>query len=274
MKFKTPMIMISLLFIVLTTRAQGDLLITPKRVVFDGNKQKENLSLVNIGKDSATFTISFVQKNMMEDGSFVTLEKSDSSQMYAEAYLRVFPRKITLAPGEAQTVMLQCRRKPGMLPGEYRSHLYFRSEKNYTPLGMDHLKKDSSQVSVQLVPVYGISIPVIIHSGSINVTTSITDLRLISMEGKVPVVRLTLNRQGNISAYGDLKAEFIPSQGKSLLVANIKSIGIYTSIRKRTINLELNNLQGRILQKGKLKVSYTSPEGTKYDVFAESEISL
>lgn len=38
--------------------AQGDLLITPRRVVFEGNKRSTDISLANIGKDTATYSIS------------------------------------------------------------------------------------------------------------------------------------------------------------------------------------------------------------------------
>ena len=53
--------------------AQGDLLVTPVRVIFDGNKQKEEISLVNIGNDTTTYSVSFLQYNMNEDGNFVLI---------------------------------------------------------------------------------------------------------------------------------------------------------------------------------------------------------
>jgi P pilus assembly chaperone PapD len=122
-------IMIFILGLCYSSLAQGDLLITPSRVVFEGSKQKEEVNLVNTGKDTATYSISFVQYNMKEDGSFVLIEKPDSGQMFAEPFLRIFPRQVTLAPGEPQVIIVQFRRKPDMADGEYRSHLYFRSEK-------------------------------------------------------------------------------------------------------------------------------------------------
>ncbi len=70
--------------------AQSDLLITPIRVVFEGNKQKEALNLVNMGKDTATYSISFIQYNMEEDGSFIVIETPDSGQMFADPYLTDF----------------------------------------------------------------------------------------------------------------------------------------------------------------------------------------
>ena len=67
--------------VILSSKGQGDLLITPTRVVFQGNKQKEELNLVNVGADTAVYVVSFVQYNMKEDGSFVQIDKPDSGQM-------------------------------------------------------------------------------------------------------------------------------------------------------------------------------------------------
>ena len=200
------------------SKAQGDLLITPTRVVFEGNKQKEELNLVNIGKDTATYSISFVQRNMKEDGSFVTIDKPDSGQMFADSYLRIFPRTVTLAPGEPQVIMLQCKRTPDMLPGEYRSHLYFRSEKNYKPLGIKNSAKDSTLLSVQLIPVFGMSIPIIIRNGAVNVSASLSDLKMETQQDTIQNLKLTINRTGNISIYGDITIEYFPPQGKSCLL--------------------------------------------------------
>lgn len=254
--------------------AQGNLLVTPKRVVFEGNKQKEELSLVNIGKDTVTFFISFVQKSMKEDGSFVTIEKPDLGQMFADSYLRIFPRMVTLAPGEPQLVMLQCRRSQDMQAGEYRSHLYFRAEKNNIPLGMESSHKDTTQLSVQLIPVYGLSIPVIIRSGEVSGSATLSDLKPEISDGIIQNLKLTINRTGNISLYGDISAEFITAQGKSFEIGTVKGVGVYTTINKRNISLKINNVSGSPLKNGRLKVHFTSSEGSRYAIYAESEIVI
>ena len=84
--------------------AQGDLLIFPKRVVFEGKKNVEQLTLANTGKDTATYNISFLEYRMTEEGQFEALIEPDSGQNFATSYLRVFPRKVVLAPNESQTV--------------------------------------------------------------------------------------------------------------------------------------------------------------------------
>jgi hypothetical protein len=253
--------------------AQGNLLITPKRVVFDGNKQREELSLVNIGKDTATYSVSFVHKNMQEDGSFVNIEKPDPGQMFSEPYLRIFPRQITLAPGEPQSVMLQCRRKADMVAGEYRSHLWFRSEKDYRPLGTKELSKDSSQVSVQLIPIFGISIPIIIRSGAVNVSTSLSDFKLETQKDTIQILQFIIHREGNCSSYGNLVIDYVPEQGKSFQIGNVKSLGVYSNLSQRKVSVRLNHVPGLTLKNGRLRVRYTSPDELKYTIYAEKEIS-
>jgi len=243
-------------------------------VVFEGNKQREELILINLGKDTTTFSISFVQKKMKEDGGFETIEKPDSSLLIAEPYLRVFPRQVTLAPGEPQTIMLQFRRTLNMQNGEFRSHLYFRSEKDYHPLGTKNSLKDSSLVSVNLIPVYGMSIPVIIHTGELRVSTSINDLKLETVQGSAQILHLTINRTGNCSSYGNLIVEYTPDQGKPFQVGIAKSVGVYTNIDKRQISIKLDNVPGLTLKNGRVKVRYTSPDYTKYMVYAEAEMPI
>jgi hypothetical protein len=254
--------------------AQGDLLVTPRRVVFEGRDQKEELSLLKLGKDTATYSISFVQKKMKEDGSFETVEKPDSGQMFADPYLRIFPRTVRLAPGEPQVIMVQCRRTSGMLSGEYRSHLFFRSERNYNPLGMENPDRDSTMMHVQLVPIYGMSIPVIIRSGEVEVKSSLSDLKIETRMDTLRFLNLNINRTGNISIYGNLAVDYVPVTGKPFQIGVVNGVGVYTNISKRNISIKLNAAPGLNLTSGKLKVRYTSPEEEKYMVYSEAELEV
>jgi hypothetical protein len=267
-------LLISSLSLSFQVSAQGDLLISPTRVMFDGKKQRETLNLVNTGKDIATYSISFVQYKMNDDGSFIIVEKPDSAQMFADPYLRIFPRRVTLAPGEPQVVMVQCRRTPDMMDGEYRSHLYFRSEKNVDPLGIEKSPKDTSLVSVQLIPIYGMSIPIIIRVGEVNASASLSNLKLESEKNLDYYLRLTINRTGNISTYGDIIIDYIPNQGRSYEIGVVKGVGVYSNLSKRNIIVKLNNTTGKSLTNGKLKVQYISNDETKRVVYAEEELKI
>jgi hypothetical protein len=266
------LILINLGGIYFKTHAQGDLLITPNRVVFEGRKIKEVLNLLNTGTETTTFSVSFVQRRMNEDGSFTVITEPDPGQRFADPYLRIYPRRVTLLPGEAQVVMLQRRRKTNMEGGEYRSHLYFRSEKNYTALGEE--KKDTVKAfSVKLIPIFGISIPIIIRTGELNSTTTLTDIKLALQ--KDVLLNFTVHRKGNVSVYGDFVVEYIPVKGKPYIIGEKKGVAVYTNINKRYIAIKLNKTPGMNLNKGKLKIRYTSREGAeKEEIFAVKELQL
>jgi hypothetical protein len=268
------MMLIVMLSLSIPSKAQGNLLITPMRVVFEGNKQKAELNLVNIGTDTSTYSVSFRQYNMTEEGMLKLIEKPETTQMYAEPYLRIFPRRVTLAPGEAQVIMLQFRRKPDMLAGEYRSHIWFRSEKNYNELGKRELLLDSNQLSVSIIPIFGITIPVIIRSGEVSVSATLSNLKLDIQQGTLQNLTLTINRTGNISIYGDIIIKYTPVQGKPYEIGTVKGVGVYTDINKRNINVKLNIASGMPLKNGKLKVQYVSQGEKKSVIYAEAEIEI
>ena len=272
MKSKLLGLLISFCGICAQAMAQGDLLITPTRVVFEGNKQREEFNLVNMGKDTTTFSISFLHYNQTENGGYAIIEKADSVQMIAEPYLRIFPRTVTLAPQEPQIVMLQCRRKSDMPLGEYRSHLYFRSEKDYKPL-RDKSADTIKTVSVKLIPIYGISIPVIIRTGEMKVNSSLSNLKLITQQDSILALKLEINREGNCSTYGDLIVDYIPAKGKPYEIGQVKGVKVFTNLNKLNMAINLKTTPGMDLRYGKLKVRYTNPD-SKNMVYAEAELPL
>jgi hypothetical protein len=256
------------------TLAQGDLLVTPRRVVFEGKHQKEELNLVNIGKDTVTYTITFQQFNMKEDGAFELIENSKSDPNSAEPYLRIFPRKVTLAPKEPQVIMMQYKRKADMADGEYRSHLYFRADIDNSALGQKKVNKDSTMLGFKLIPVYGLSIPVIIRTGNLNVKAELSELKLESQAKGKDNLKFALNRKGNKSLYGDIRIEFKPDNGKAIEITRLKGVGVYTNIEKRYISVKIDDEKKKLFTKGRLKVYYESNSVGKPEIYAESEIKI
>lgn len=256
----------------LAANAQGDLLITPKRVVFDGPRRSADISLANSGKDSATYVISFIQIRMTENGAFQTIEAPDPGQRFADTFLRIFPRQVTLAPNEAQTVKVQIRKTNEMQEGEYRSHLYFRAVPKEAPLGEGKSKSDSS-IAVRLTPIYGISIPVIIKVGSADVKVELADISLRKNNETGPVTSIAFQRIGNMSVYGDITVNHISNEGKITKVGMAKGFAVYTPNVVRHFDLMLDKSQPVNYSKGKLQVVYTD-QGTKPVVMAQKEISL
>ncbi|MEP7252847.1 MAG: hypothetical protein ABI683_10725 [Ginsengibacter sp.] len=253
---------------------QGNLLITPKRVVFDGEKRTEEINLANIGKDTATYTISLMELKMDDEGKFQPANASDSSQHSAERNIRFFPRRVTLGPNEAQSVKIQVIRKNELATGEYRSHLFFRAMENSTPLGEEQGKdKKDSVISIRITPLFGITIPVIIRVGESSSKINITNTSLHIEKDSIPVLKMTFIRSGNISTYGDIKVDFISDEGKVTEVGFVKGLAVYTPNSRRNISLVLNTVPGVSYKSGKLNIQY-SDESPRPVKLAEDEIVL
>lgn len=253
--------------------SQGDLMIFPMRAVFEGKQNILELNLSNSGVDTARYVLSMMEIKMKEDGSFETITQPEPGQYFASQYVRIFPRSVTLAPKESQTVKLQVNKAGQLQPGEYRSHLYFRAVPKTTALGETSAKVDSSGISVKLTPIYGITIPVIVRVGENNTKTILSDASF-KLQDTIPVLSFQFKREGNMSTYGNLKIDYISEKGKVTTVKEVKGIAVYSPTPSRSIKLALNNLPEVDYKKGKLKILYFSSNGKKDEIIAGSEISL
>ena len=254
--------------------AQGNLLITPRRIVFEGNKRSEEINLANTGKDTAKYNVSIIEYRMREDGSFLEISKPDSGQNFAGKYLRFFPRAVVLAPNEAQVVKIQVTKASELESGEYRSHVYFRAVPDTKPLGEGEVKKDSSAISVRLVPIFGITIPVIIRVGENTTKLTLSGLSFEQVNDTTPRLKLVLNRSGNMSVYGDLIVEHISPQGKVTPAGSVKGIAVYTPNPLRRFQMDLDKTSGINYHTGKLQVVFTTQSDVKPVKLAETELLL
>ncbi|MFA8433822.1 MAG: molecular chaperone [Marinifilaceae bacterium] len=272
--FLIPVLILITLFYPGQSLAQGNLLITPRRVVFDGNKRIQELNLANTGKDSATYQISFKEIRMTENGGFEEITQPDPGQNFASKYLRFFPRRVTLGPKEAQVVKLQLSRTNQLQAGEYRSHMYFRAVPKEKPLGEKEAGSASSTLSVKLVPVFGITIPVIIRRGESTASVSMVDLALEGGADSTPNLGITLQRTGNMSVYGDITVKHISPAGKVRQVGLVKGIAVYTPTAKRRFRINLDQSAGVDYGSGKLQLIYKGQKDAEYAQLAEAELQL
>ncbi len=267
-------LLISIIFSPGVCKAQGDLLITPRRVVFEGSKRSMDLNLANTGKDSATYAISLMQIRMKEDGGFETITEPDPGQRFADRFIRFFPRSVTLGPNEAQAVKIQLIRTNELETGEYRSHFYFRSIPKISPLGEKEKAKDTTTISVMLTPVFGITIPAIIRVGESTAKVTISDLGFEMENDTIPRFSMVFNRSGNMSVFGDLTVDHISTRGKITRVGMANGVAVYTPNERRQFQFNLNKVPAVDFRTGTLRVIYTTSSDVKPVRLAEAELPL
>ena len=249
--------------------AQGNLLITPRRVVFEGAKRSQDLNLANTGADTAKYNVSIVQYRMREDGSFEEITDPDSGQNFADKYIRFFPRTVTLAPNEAQVVKMQLIKVNELKPGEYRSHIYFRAVPKVTALGSQEVQKDTTSIGVKLVPIFGITIPVIIHVGASTAKVNLSDMKLNLVNDTTSRLQFAFNRTGNMSVYGDIQVNYVSPTAVTTPVGTVRGIAVYTPNLVRKFQMDLDKKAKVDYHTGSLKITYTSQSDTKPQVLTE-----
>lgn len=254
-------------------KAQGNLLISPHRVVFQGQKKIMEMNLANVGQDSAKYSISFLQYRMTEDGNYEEITSPDTGQKFADKNIRVFPRTVMLGPNESQVVKLQLTKSDQLEPGEYRSHIYFRAIPNQKALGEED-KKDTASITIKIIPVFGITIPVIIRVGESNTTVNISDIKLEKTEKGKTILSFTLNRTGNMSTYGDISILHISPSGKETKIGLSTGIAVYTPNLLRRVKVDLNFKSSVDLSSGIIRVLFSSQSDTRSEKLAEADLSL
>jgi hypothetical protein len=255
------------------TMAQGNLLLLPGRVIFEGAKRYEELNLANTGKDTARYVISFMHIRMREDGGFEEINKPDPGDNFADRFIRFFPHSVILGPGESQVVKIQLTKINELAPGEYRSHLYFRAVPEKMPLGEDEGTVDSG-ISVRLVAVFGISIPVIIRVGASSTEVKLSDLSMQMVEDTIPILDMTFRRTGNMSVYGDISVYYTSAAGKTIRAGAAKGIAVYTPNQARKFRCALDKRSEINYHSGKLSVVYTTADESHPVRMAGADLEL
>ena len=260
-------------FILAESFSQSDLLINPYRVVFEDGKQIEEISVANTGQDTARYVMSFVQYKMNEYGTLQQITEPEEGQYFADRLVRMFPRSVLLPPREAQTVRLQVRAPSGTQEGEYRSHLYFRSVRDQRQ-NEERTSADTT-LGIRLTPIYGITIPVIVRLGDLELNVEVDSVGLDWSEGEVPHLRFKATRSGNKSSFGNIEITYTGEQNEEIRVANLRGIALYTPNNKRYFSIPLTTDDPRVnYNTGKLKVRYYTSGGRTTEEFFSYTYSL
>jgi P pilus assembly chaperone PapD len=219
----------------LSNGGAGDLLVAPTRVVLEGRARAAEVILSNKSSKESTYRISFTHLRMKQDGSYEELQETDarSTLKIADDILRYSPRQVTLKPGESQVVKVMVRKSENTTDGEYTSHLLFRAVPDLaTGTDVEAKAEDNSKISIRLVPVYGVSIPVIVRQGDLSAQAKLGDAHRTQDS-----VEVTISRTGTKSVYGDIAL----IKDKEI-VAEQRGVAVMAYNTARTVTIPVKDL--------------------------------
>ena len=233
-----------------SARAAGDLLVAPTRIILDGRRGTE-IILNNIGSEEATYRISLELRRMSKIGRLVEVSPDDvtAKEIAVKKIIRYAPRRVTLPPNQPQSIRIGLTRMQDLPDGEYRAHMLFRAIPKAA--SVTETRDVGNGVQIQLIPVYGVTIPIIIRKGKLEAQAALANPRVQNDEDGV-ALKLDLSRQGNRSVFGEIR---VTKPGLSTPVIIARGIAIYPELDSRTVTLPINEEVASQL-KGPITVGY------------------
>jgi len=235
-----------------TTPAQaaGDLLVAPTRIVLDG-KRGTQVILNNVGSEETTYRISLEIKRMTDQGELVDIDPAavNDGEKAALSLIRYAPRRVTLLPNQPQSIRIGLNPVEGLPDGEYRVHMLFRAVPKAPPVTD---QSNATEVKIELIPLYGIAIPVIVRKGELTATAALANARL-DRDEEGPVLAFDATRNGNRSVYGEFR---VIRAGTAEPILVQKGIAIYPEIDRRKVELQLSEAEAAAIKGQEIIIAY------------------
>lgn len=249
----------------------GDLLVAPTRVELNGFRGTE-VYLNNIGSARATYRISLEYRRMTEDGQLIEVDPAlvTPAEKLAHDMIAYAPRRVTLDPNQPQSIRIGIRPPDGaQLPdGEYRVHMLFRAIPEAKSVSDAPAPTDG--IAIDLQPIYGVTIPIIVRVGKLAAQAGISDTKLVTLEGR-PAVAVNLARTGDRSLYGDVR---IRKPGFKDPVAEVRGVAIYTEVGKRSVTVPVpEGFNGSLTGPATIEYAERSADGAG-QILTKAEVDL
>jgi hypothetical protein len=244
----------------------GELMVHPRRVVFEGTARTAQLDVINSGTETMTYRISVIRRRMNATGEFASVDQPSADERFADEMIRYSPRQVVLPPGAAQAVRLQLRKPEALEEGEYRSHLLFQA------LPPDDVRPSETagaegDLVINLTAIYSVSIPIIVRHGPSSAAVTIRDVAL-----RDDAVTFTLDRSGTRSVYGDLVVSVRGARGPEHIIARANGVAVYTPNEFRHVRLPLPRQLAAA--EGELRVTFAERREQSGRVEAHARVVL
>lgn len=220
-------------FFGLPASAFANISVSPFYLHFDSESKirADKLRFTNNSNRRTTYNIKMINMHQDKDGKYTRIDTPDKCCPFANPFLEWSPHQVTLDPHESQVIRVMRRGMAGVNDGEYVSHLMIQENPPTIPTAS---KTNADGLIIQLIPVYEITVPIMIDKGKLISKAKITDATLIDSDNS-PVVRVHVMREGNKSFYGTL----IIKSGREE-IGRLDKFRIFTSTPTRTLNVPLN----------------------------------
>lgn len=195
--------------------AQG-VLVAPHYLVMDHRTRSGLVTVYNPGNEPIEVSIGTLFGYPVTDstGQFTLLtpEHPDSTLPSATGWVDAYPRRLSLAPRERQTVRLLGRPPASLNDGEYWTRLVVTAKGGTLPVSG---VSDTASIRVGLTLEVRTILPVFYRKGALQTGASISNVRTAVAADSLEI-RARLERQGSAAFIGTLRGSLVDSTGREV----------------------------------------------------------
>jgi len=215
--------------------AQG-VMVAPHAVYIDHRVRSGSVLLYNPGTEPVEVTISTLFGYPITDSTgaikLLTVDAPDSPLPSALAWIQAFPRRLTVAPLERQTVRLLARPPVGLADGEYWVRLMIAAKAGQIPIvGVS----DTTAIQVGLTLEVRTIIGVQYRKGAVTTGVALSNVRA-QLLGDTLVTWSRLVRQGNAAFVGTVRGTVVDASGATR-ASFASPLGVYFSMEPRIASI-------------------------------------
>jgi hypothetical protein len=205
--------------------------VSPNALFIDSRTRSGVLTLYNPGTTAEeieiTFAFGYPRSDLAGAISVVLADSAPTGEPSVLGFVRAFPRRLRLEPGQRQTIRVLMQPPAGLAEGEYWGRVLIHSRGGRPPVeqqqGGIRMQIDLETVIVGAVNYRNGTMRTSVHVDSARATVS-------ARADSVHVVA-DISRQGNAAYLGRMTLELVSGDGK-VLGTTEEDFAVYRSLRK------------------------------------------
>jgi hypothetical protein len=216
-----------------TSLAAQGVMVAPHAVYINHRARSGSVLLYNPGTEPVEVTVSTFFGYPITDSAGAialrTVEMPDSTLPSAVGWMQAFPRRLTVAPLERQTVRLLARPPAGLPDGEYWLRLMIAAKAGQVPItGL----VDTTGIQVGLTLQVRTVIGVAYRKGAVSTGVALSNVRA-QLVGDTLVTWSRLARRGNAAYVGTVRGTLVDSAG-ARRATFASPLSVYFTMEPRT----------------------------------------
>lgn len=206
--------------------------VSPTALYITSRNPSALLTLINTGSRPEEIELSIAFGYPVSDSAGVLrvdiVDSAAAGEPSLTSFLRVFPRRLVLQPGQRQVVRVMVAMPANAANGEYWGRVLVKSRGGEPPI-----EQSQGNVRMQLALETTLATAVFFQKGDVKTGISIPAADARRMGDSV-VFTLDLKRENNAAFLGRIRAELVNASGAT--VADVEDVtAVYRAVRRRFV---------------------------------------